>query len=98
MNEGTGVTNLQEALAALARRYHLVAIYAFGCRAEEVTARVAGAEAEATPSPSDVDIGVLPAARHRISPRDKVALTLTLEEAFGATRVDLVILPEAPLT
>lgn len=87
---------IREILADLARQYHLVAVYAFGSRAQEVAARVAGTEVDTAPSPSDVDIGVLPAVEHPLSPQEKVALTLALEDAFGGARVDLVVLPEAP--
>ena len=88
--------DMEDSLGDLARQYRLVAIYAFGSRAGEVAARVAGGGGEPTRSLSDLDIGVLPAAKRRLSPQDKVALTRALEDLFDVTRVDLVVLPESP--
>jgi len=89
-------SDIRESLGDLAGQYELMAIYAFGSRAEEVAARMAGGEVEPTWSSSDIDIGVLPVANRRLSPQDRVALTLALEDLFDVARVDLVILPEAP--
>lgn len=47
------------------------------------------------PPASDVDIGIQPARGHRLTARERVRLTLALEEELGVSRVDLVILPEA---
>jgi hypothetical protein len=45
---------------------------------------------------SDIDIGVLPLPGDSLDPRAKVRLMAELEDLFGAGRVDLVSLPEAP--
>jgi hypothetical protein len=45
---------------------------------------------------SDVDIGILPQPEASLDPRAKVRLMAELEDLFGAGRVDLVSLPEAP--
>jgi hypothetical protein len=42
-----------------------------------------------------VDIAVLPDVQVVLSAREKVEISLELEELLGAPRVDLVILPEA---
>ncbi len=83
------------ALEDLARRYDLVAIYAFGSQGKAVAAWLEGAPLQISPS-SDVDVGVLPALGRRLTAAEKVNLTLALEDLFGAERVDLVVLPEAP--
>jgi len=88
--------SVQALLRDLARRYHLVAFYAFGSRAVEVAARAAGEDVEAAHPLSDVDIGLLPTLGRRLSPQDRVELMLALEDVFDVARVDLVILPEAP--
>ena len=90
------ITDIQERLKGLAQKCHLVAIYVFGSRARELAARIAGREMESAPSSSDLDIGVLPTPNQILSPQDKVALTLSLEDIFNVFRVDLVVLPEAP--
>ncbi len=46
------------------------------------------------PSPSDLDIGILP--RDRLSVEEKVRIGLSLEDIFGVKRVDVVVLSEAP--
>lgn len=43
----------------------------------------------------DVDIAALPNAEVLLSAREKVEITLELEELLGVARVDLVVLPEA---
>jgi len=87
---------LREQLQALCERYQLIAVYAFGSRAEEVASRIEGEVREAVHSGSDVDIGVLPSWERPLSARDRVRLMLELEDLFDVPRVDLVILPEAP--
>lgn len=84
-------------LERIARRHGVADIYAFGSRA-----RAAAAQLEALQSDpslfdpgSDLDIGVRPFFGVRLTARDRVELTLELEDLFSAPRVDLVILPEA---
>ncbi len=86
---------LREQLIALCERYQLIAVYAFGSRAEEVVSRLEGKGGD-TCSSSDVDIGVLPSRERSLSARDRVQLMLDLEDLFDVPRVDLVILSEAP--
>lgn len=93
--EQVGEMDLQAALGDLARQYGLVAIYAFGSRAGEVAARVAGVVPESVHPASDVDIGVLPVRGHHLTARDRVRLAIALEDLLDVKRVDLVILPEA---
>jgi hypothetical protein len=79
----------------LARQYNLVALYAFGSRAAEITARVAGKMVAVALPPSDVDIGALPARGHRLTAQERVRLAIALEDVLDINRVDLVVLPEA---
>ncbi len=90
-----GKSDIGEVLGDLAREYGLVAIYAFGSRAGEIAARVAGEPVESVHPSSDVDIGVLPVRGRRLTARERVRLTIALEDALDVRRVDLVILPEA---
>jgi predicted nucleotidyltransferase len=84
-----------ERLAELARAYRLDDIYAFGSRAAEIAAVVRENKALKRTSSSDVDIGVRPKQGPRLSTRDVVNLTLELENLFGTSRVDLVLLPDS---
>ncbi|NLG67527.1 MAG: nucleotidyltransferase domain-containing protein [Actinobacteria bacterium] len=93
----TRVNVLSGRLAALARRYSLLAVYVFGSRATEIAERVgvgSGGEAAASTVASDVDIGVQPDWKRRLSAAERVELTLALESELGVPRVDLVVLPE----
>jgi len=87
--------NLQQELEAIGRRYEVEALYVFGSRAEEIVERLRSQPASSRYPGSDVDIGIQPAASHRLSARDRVRLTIELEDLFNVNRVDLVVLPEA---
>jgi predicted nucleotidyltransferase len=82
-------------LARLSERYRLCAFYAFGSRATEVAALIGLKSDRLMKSTRDVDIAVLPHARVSLSVKEKVEIALELEELFGASRVDLLSLPEA---
>lgn len=86
---------LRDLLHDLSEQYSLVAIYAFGSRANEVAARVTGQLMTAAHPRSDVDIGVLPVRGHHLTIRDRVRMAIALEDALDVSRVDLVLLPEA---
>ncbi|MDD5206965.1 MAG: nucleotidyltransferase domain-containing protein [Desulfobacterales bacterium] len=85
----------ERALARLSKRYRLSAFYAFGSRAKEAAALVRRKSGKLARSDRDVDIAVLPDVQVVLSAREKVEISLELEELLGAPRVDLVILPEA---
>jgi len=87
--------SIQGSLDSLSRRFRLVAIYAFGSRAAEVRDRLAGRQTDVSSSGSDLDIGVLPVRGHRLTARDRVHLSVALEDLMDVGRVDLVVLPEA---
>ena len=87
--------DVQNSLRALARHYNLVAGWAFGSRAAEIAACVAGEVVEAASPLSDVDIGVLSERGCRLTARDRVRLAIALEDVLNVDRVDLVVLPEA---
>ncbi len=82
-------------LADIAAQFRLDAIYVFGSRAQDIDAWAAGRSPLAS-SASDVDIAVLPEPQQHLDARQRVDLTLALEDLFGGSRVDLVVLPEAP--
>lgn len=90
------MTNATEkGLARVSGRYRLSVFYAFGSRAPEVAAFIRQKSDRLAKSDRDVDIAILPDIQVVLSAREKVEITLELEELFGVSRVDLVILPEA---
>ena len=76
---------------------HLIALaYAFGSRACEVKKFLLGLGQIDKISSSDVDLGVKTAPkRGAMSVREKVEMTVAIEDLLGVGRVDLVILSEA---
>jgi uncharacterized protein len=82
-------------LSELARSYGLADIYAFGSRAAEIAAGIRKGRALKRTSSSDVDIGVRPKQGPRLSARVLANLTVELEDLFGTSRVDLVLLSDS---
>lgn len=91
----TGMGTLRAQLEQVAARYGLRDVYAFGSRAEEIAGRVRGGPHGAARPASDVDVAVQPQRGRVLDARDRVRLTLELEDLFEAGRVDLVVLSEA---
>jgi predicted nucleotidyltransferase len=58
--------------------------------------RLKGSSIEPDHPDSDLDIGVLPERDRYLTVEAKVLLAFALEELFGVSRVDLVVLPQAP--
>ncbi|MEA3361104.1 MAG: nucleotidyltransferase domain-containing protein [Thermodesulfobacteriota bacterium] len=86
----------KEKLYQIADKFSLDIIYAFGSRATEAAEYIRNEGSEIYPSAfSDVDIGVQPSTKKKFSIKDKVNLSLALEEFFSVGRVDLVIILEA---
>ncbi|MFP3869976.1 MAG: nucleotidyltransferase domain-containing protein [Syntrophobacteria bacterium] len=82
-------------LSALAVKYQISAIYAFGSRAREVTAWIHGDTVDREHMKSDVDIGILPRPESVLSVKDKVQLGIHIEDLLEVAKVDLVFLPGA---
>lgn len=79
----------------LARQFGIVEVYVFGSRAREIAATLHNGPLLSAHRGSDVDIGVQPEPGRRFSAREKVRLTIALEDFLEVPRVDLVVLPEA---
>lgn len=86
---------LRSRLDDFCRTHGLDALYVFGSRAEEVRRRLAAGRLVPAASSSDVDIGILPPESVELPVDRKAAIAAGLEDLFGASRVDLVVLPEA---
>jgi len=85
-------------LQEIAHGFSLDIIYAFGSQAKPVAELFQDKDQTAQLlllQGSDVDIAVKPHSKERLSVREKVNLTMALEDLFSVSRVDLVVLPEA---
>lgn len=89
------LASLGKKLAEIAGKHHLSIIYAFGSRAKEVEALLRQGSCEPSAAGRDLDIAVLPEARTKLRVRDKAELALELEDLFGVSRVDLLVLSES---
>ena len=84
------------AVAAIAERFGIDVLYAFGSRAREALAHTDGRGYFAAGGLSDLDLAALPAPGLAWTVDDRVLMTAAFEAVFPAPRVDLVVLPEAP--
>ena len=86
----------KDKLGEIARAFDLEIIYAFGSHAED-TLKWLKDEQSSLPilSPSDLDIGIKPAVKKKLSVKEKIHLAMALEDLFLVSRVDLVIITEA---
>ena len=87
---------VKEKIEQIAAKYGLQVIYAFGSRAKEALEVVEGCIASLSSTPSDLDIGVKP-ERH-LTVEEKVEIAIFFEDLFHLPRVDVVVLPEAPVS
>jgi predicted nucleotidyltransferase len=83
-----------KALEQICDQFMVDSAYAFGSRADEVRDWLMGDRSTLPPSAGDVDVGVKIRRGVQPSVRDKVRLTLALEDLLDVKRVDLVCLDE----
>lgn len=83
-------------IAAIAARFDIDALYAFGSRGCEALAYIEGRGVFTAGASSDLDLAALPLPGRAWSVDERVGLAAALEDAFPVPRVDLVVLPEAP--
>lgn len=88
--------NIKKEIEKVAFRYHLQLIYAFGSRGKEALAMNEGKITSLSPSISDLDIGIKP--KRTLTVEEKAEIAIFFEDVFNAQRVDVVILPEAPIS
>ena len=82
-------------LRIIAEEFELHIICAFGSRAKEVCEWIRGnVQGLDVPFSSDLDIGVKPAPSKTLSIKEKVAVSMKLEELFSVHNVDLLVIPE----
>jgi predicted nucleotidyltransferase len=86
---------IKEQVKDIASQYGLQIIYAFGSRAKEALDMVDGRIGQVSSKPSDLDIGVKP--EKPLTVEEKVKIAILFEDVFDVSRVDLIVLPEAPV-
>ncbi len=86
---------LHKTLERLCSEHRALALWAFGSRSVEA-ARVVREDIAMDPDiQSDLDLGVLVRHGCSMNAADRVRLSSSLEDLFGVSRVDLVVLNEA---
>lgn len=86
---------MKEKIISLAKKYKLKIVYAFGSRAKDVLNIMEGRLGSLPCTSSDLDIGVKP--ERPLTVDEKVEIALFFEDLFNLNRVDVVVLPEAPV-
>ena len=89
------MSKIKDKIEKLAERYKLQIVYAFGSRAKEALNMVEGKINCLSDRKSDLDIGIKPEIPLNIE--EKIEIALELEDVFNISRVDLVVIPEAPV-
>ena len=88
--------NRMNKLAEIAQVFDLEIIYAFGSHGEDALKWLKDEQSSLSIlSPSDLDIGVKPTSKRKLSVKEKARLSIALEDLLSVNRVDLVILFEA---
>jgi len=95
LDEEKDMGTIKEKIREIASQYGLQIIYAFGSRAKEALDLVEGRIDQFSTKSSDVDIGVKP--EKPLSIEEKVKIAIFFEDLFEVARVDLIVLPEAPV-
>jgi len=90
------MSSIKRQIGEIASQYGLQIIYAFGSRAKEALDLVEGRIEQFSSTPSDLDIGIKPG--RALTVEEKVKITILFEDLFDVVRVDLIVLPEAPIS
>jgi predicted nucleotidyltransferase len=85
----------KDAIRNMAEKYRLQLIYAFGSRAVEAREVVADRKERLSATSSDLDIGVK--SEKKLSVEEKVEIAIFFEDLFDLSRVDVVVINEAPV-
>jgi predicted nucleotidyltransferase len=90
------VNRTKQQIKEIASQYGLQIIYAFGSRANEALDLVEDRIEHLASASSDLDIGVKP--EKPLTVEEKVKIAILFEDLFDVPRVDLIVLPEAPIS
>jgi predicted nucleotidyltransferase len=88
--------NYKAKLASLADEFNLQVIYAFGSRAKEIFHIIYQKKYKPAAAKSDLDIGIKP--EKPLTVQEKVKVAIFFEDLFDVPKVDVVEIPEAPIT
>lgn len=83
-------------LASLADEFNVQVIYAFGSRAKEIFHLVHQKKQHPAAAKSDLDIGIK--SEKPLTVQEKVKIAIFFEDLFDVPKVDIVEIPEAPIT
>ncbi len=86
---------MKDQIARVAAQYRLKIIYAFGSQAKEALDLMEGRIEHLPLTSSDLDIGVKP--ERPLTVDEKVEIAISFEDLFNVSRVDVVVIPEAPI-
>jgi predicted nucleotidyltransferase len=86
---------IKEQIRDIASRYGLQIIYVFGSRAREASDLVENRIDHLPSTLADLDIGVKP--EKPLTVEEKVQIAILFEDLFDVPRVDLIVLPDAPI-
>jgi uncharacterized protein len=89
------MNNIRERIEKIAQKYDLQVIYTFGSRAKETLRMVEEKIKRLSFESSDLDIGIKP--RNVLTVEKKVEIALAFENVFDVPKVDIVVLPDAPV-
>jgi len=85
----------RDILERICKDFDVAILYAFGSQAAKVRDWVEEHLQDLRTDPSDVDIGIKGLLGKEWSAKDKVRLSVALEDLFDCNRVDLVLLDKA---
>lgn len=88
---------MEDKLKKICEKYRIISLYAFGSRAKEAHNFSKGKKKRMKKSFSDLDIAVVSKQGFFGSVKERVGFSLEVEDFFGVERVDLIVLPEAPV-
>ncbi len=86
---------LRSRLADFCRAHSIEILYAFGSRARAALDSLDDVRSGFESAGSDLDIGAKVSVDSRVDVREKAVIAVGLEDLFGVSRVDLVLLHEA---
>ncbi|RLA92998.1 MAG: hypothetical protein DRG25_05340 [Deltaproteobacteria bacterium] len=95
LNSSESLSEIKDQIKIISNRYNIQIIYAFGSRAKEALDLVKGKIEKLSATPSDLDIGIKPEKTLKV--REKVEIAIAFEDIFKVSKVDLVVIPEAPV-
>lgn len=86
---------MKDKIVRIAAQYQLQMIYAFGSRAKEALDLIEERIERFASTSSDLDIGIKP--ERPLTVEEKVEIAIFFEDLFNVPRVDVVVIPEAPI-